>query len=225
MSDACTVLFTKPPVPGRVKTRLVGDLSPEDAAELHQAFLSDVGRTLGRGSFDLYIAWDLEEVEGAPSGPIPCFRQEGSDLGERLYRGLTRAARDHPLVAAVGSDHPELCLSRVETAFRWLREGADVVLGPANDGGYYLIGARRETLHPRLFEEIPWSTGEVLARTEDRVAELGFEARLLPSGGDVDTPADLRRLAERIEAGDLEDLPATLAILRRIGLVSEEVSP
>ncbi|MDX1630707.1 MAG: TIGR04282 family arsenosugar biosynthesis glycosyltransferase [Thermoanaerobaculia bacterium] len=225
MSDSCVLMFTKPAVPGRVKTRLIGELSPDDAADLHQAFLSDLRRRLKEGSFALRLAWDLEADETIPPGMAPSFPQEGATLGDRLYRGLTRVVGDHAYVAAVGSDHPELPLARVETAFQWLRNGADVVLGPASDGGYYLIGTRRETLHPRLFEEIPWSTAEVLARTENRIAELGLEARLLPAGEDVDTPADLRNLADRIRREEPDDLPATTAILRRIGFLEEEVEP
>jgi hypothetical protein len=223
--DACLLIFTKPARPGRVKTRLVGTLTPEQAAGLHQAFLTDVLSRLSALDVDVRLAWALEDGESPPVSAVPGMRQEGDDLGERLYRGLARAAEDHPLVGAVGSDHPELEAGTVEQAFGWLREGADVVLGPADDGGYFFVGARRERLHPRLFEEIPWSSADVLSRTRDRVAELGLEVRWLPLGHDVDTPRDLERLRSRLERGDLHRLPATAACLRSWGLLPAEVAP
>lgn len=217
--DACLLLFTKPARPGRVKTRLIGALTAEQAAELHQAFLADVLDRLEALDVDLRLAWALEPGEEVPESRVPGLGQEGEDLGERLYRGLAHAAEDHALVGAVGSDHPELDPGSVRRAFAWLREGADVVLGPADDGGYFFVGARRESLHPRLFEEIPWSTSAVLGRTEERVAELGLEARLLPVGHDVDTPDDLARLCARLAAGEIEGLPATMECLRSWGLL------
>lgn len=211
---SCLLIFTKPAVAGRVKTRLVGDLSPEQAARLHQAFLDDLLERISGGPFDLRVTWALEEDEALPPDPVGALRQEGADLGERLYRGLARSGREYELVGAVGSDHPEMALETVTTAFRWLEEGADVVLGPAEDGGYYFVGVRREALHPRMFEEIPWSTSAVLSRTRQRIEELGLEARYLDPGHDVDTPEDLGRLAARIDRGEIADLHATEKLLR-----------
>ncbi len=158
---ACALLYTKPARPGKVKTRLIGDraaggLTATAAAELHGAFLGDVVESLARGRFELRLAWALEPGDEDPGSGlpgaghpgsglpqeflgIPGFRQRGEDLGERLFDGLCRAARRSELVAAVGSDHPELLPATVEDGFRRLAAGADVVLGPTPDGGYYLI--------------------------------------------------------------------------------------
>ncbi|HEX5760208.1 MAG TPA: TIGR04282 family arsenosugar biosynthesis glycosyltransferase [Thermoanaerobaculia bacterium] len=197
------LLFTKPARPGRVKTRLIGDLSPEEAADLHAAFLADLVERLRGGDFDLRLAWALEPGEELPAGPVPGVRQEGDDLGTRLHRALAAAAREAPLVAALGSDHPTLPLALAHRAFERLEAGAEVVLGPAEDGGYYLIALRAEALHPRLFAAVPWSTGGVLAATLERCRELGLAVELLPRAADVDTPEDLRRLAAAMAAGDL----------------------
>jgi rSAM/selenodomain-associated transferase 1 len=214
----CVVLFTKPARPGEVKTRLIGDLTPGQAAALHEAFLADLVGRLSEGSFSLLVAWAASAEEPVPAEPGPGFRQRGGDLGERLHHGLERAAREHELVVAVGSDHPELPVERVEAAFELLAGGCDVVLGPAEDGGYYLIGLRRQSLDGRLFAGIDWSTDRVLAQTRLRCRSLGLEVGLLPPGADVDTPDDLRRLVRRL-TGTRLDCPATRTLLQSWGRI------
>ena len=218
----CLLLFTKPARPGRVKTRLVGPgLSAEQAAALHEAFLGDLWERLaGAPGFALRLAWALEEGEAVPEGRGPATVQRGDDLGERLFRALSEAALEHPLVAAVGSDYPELSAGRVEEAFAALAGGADVAIGPAHDGGYYLIAVRCAALSPRLFAGVPWSTGEVLAATLDRCAELGLAVALLPREADVDTPADLTRLAASIAESRGSSCPRTRALLQDWGMLA-----
>lgn len=220
-ASARLLVFTKPAVAGRVKTRLIGALTAEQAAELHAAFVGDVCDRLADGVFEKRIAWAVEEDEVLPSGRFLGQRQEGRDLGERLFNGLVSAARQAERVAAVGSDHPELPLSVVEEAFTLLRRGADVVLGPAEDGGYYLIGLRRGAVHEELFRDIPWSTGAVLATTLARAAELGLAVEVLPTAADVDRPADLERLARSLAAGGDAAVPCprTRRLLDRWGLL------
>ncbi len=207
------LLFTKPARAGRVKTRLIGALTPEQAAALHQAFLDDLLDRLREGSFDLRLAWALDPDEAVPEGLFPGLRQEGADLGERLHRALAAAGAEAACVAALGSDHPALPLAVVHDAFARLEAGADVVLGPAEDGGYYLIALRAAAVHPRLFAEIAWSTAQVFPETVARCRELGLRLDLLPQASDVDTPEDLRRLALRMAGeGDL-GCPRTRALL------------
>lgn len=192
------LLFTKPARPGRVKTRLVGELTPEQAAALHAAFRDDLCERLAHGAFHLEIAWALDDGEELPRGSAPGLRQSGDDLGERLYHALATAARRFDAVAAVGSDHPELEARTVEDAFARLASGADVVLGPVADGGYYLIALGRDAVRRELFAGIAWSTETVLADTLARARSLGLATELLPPGHDVDRPEDLRALAERL---------------------------
>ncbi len=206
------LLFTKPARAGRVKTRLIGDLTATEAAELHAAFLEDLLGRLGEGDFELRLAWALEAEEELPAGPVPGIRQRGGDLGERLYRALAEAAEQSAAVAAVGSDHPALPLEMVHLAFEKVEAGADVVLGPAEDGGYYLIALRAGAVSRRLFEEIAWSTERVLPATLERCRELGLAVELMPAAADVDTPEDLAGLAARMAAGDL-GCPRTRALL------------
>ncbi|HYG62529.1 MAG TPA: TIGR04282 family arsenosugar biosynthesis glycosyltransferase [Thermoanaerobaculia bacterium] len=217
-SPRLLLLFTKPARPGRVKTRLIGDLTPAEAAELHAAFLEDLLERLRQGSFELRLAWALDPGEEIPAGPLPGIRQEGSGLGERLYRALSDAAATAESVAAVGSDHPTLPLELVHRGFERVEAGADVVLGPAEDGGYYLIviraGVFTREAAPRLFEEIAWSTERVLEQTLERCRELGLAVELLPTACDVDTPEDLRRLAGDLAGRAGGDCPRTRGLLQ-----------
>lgn len=223
-ADRRLLLFTKPARAGRVKTRLVGDLTPAQAAELHTAFVEDLLARLRGARCDLHLAWALEPGEELPGALVagipgvaglPGRRQEGADLGERLYTALASAAREAGVVAALGSDHPTLPVAIVERAFAAVEAGARVVLGPAEDGGYYLI-ALAAPVPRRLFEAIDWSTGRVLAQTLERCGELGITPELLPVAADVDTPEDLNRLARRMVAGDL-GCPRTRGLLAAWG--------
>lgn len=207
------LLFTKPAREGRVKTRLIGDLTAAEAASLHAAFLDDLLERLREGDFELRLAWALDSSDDLPAGPVPGIRQEGDDLGERLYRALSGAAGEVSSVMALGSDHPTLPLERIHQAFEALERGARVVLGPAEDGGYYLVALRSDAVSRRLFQDIPWSTAGVLPATLERCRELGISPELLPVAADVDTPEDLRRLASRMVSEDL-GCPRTRELLR-----------
>jgi rSAM/selenodomain-associated transferase 1 len=212
------LLFTKPARAGRVKTRLIGELRPAEAAELHAAFLEDLLERLRDGDFELRLAWALDPEDRVPAGPYPGMRQEGGDLGQRLHHALSTAAADADSVAALGSDHPTLPLELVHRAFERVESGVDVVLGPAEDGGYYLIALRAGAVSPRLFADIAWSTPSVLAQTLERCRELGLAVELLPEAADVDTPEDLRRLAESMLDSEL-GCPRTRDFLVSLGFL------
>jgi glycosyltransferase A (GT-A) superfamily protein (DUF2064 family) len=122
-------------------------------------------------------------------------------------------------VAAVGSDHPDLPETVVVEAFEKLAAGNDVVLGPASDGGYYLIGVTRDSLHPELFSDVDWSTARVLEQTLERCRTLGARVELLISLDDVDTPDDLKRLAERLALGSGPSSPNTKSLLSEWGMI------
>lgn len=219
------LLFTKPAVPGRVKTRLTTELTPEEAAAVHRAFVGDLVERLAKGDFDLRIAWALapgEEVpvDLLPEPPPPSLRQRGDDLGERLFRGLTEAARldgGAGAVAAIGSDHPTVLLEPVHRAFARVEAGADVVLGPSFDGGYYLIVLAAGAVRRELFEGIDWSTDRVLAQTRERIAAAGLRLETVDEALDVDTPEDLGLLVAELEAAEPTLCPRTRRLLRTLG--------
>ena len=246
----CLLLFTKPARAGRVKTRLVGaplpggadgTVTPERAAALHAAFLGDLAGRLRRGvengDFRLRLAWALDPAEPLPALPaelagaadVDAVRQAGDDLGARLHRALADAARDHRSVAAVGSDHPTLPLARVEEAFAAAAHGR-AALGPADDGGYYLIALSAGAATPGLFDGVAWSTGGVLEQTLARCRAAGLEVEILPPGRDVDEGADLARLTALLAeseptrfgrpAADGLDCPRTRALLASWGCLA-----
>jgi rSAM/selenodomain-associated transferase 1 len=192
------MIFTKPPVPGRVKTRLIGVFTAEQAAEFQKAALADLVQELGDRNFDLRLCWALEAKERMPRSTVRGEIQVGADLGERIYRALQAALRQCPVAAVIGSDHPEIDAERVEQAFALLEDGTQVVIGPSADGGYYLLGLRREALSPMLFVNLPWSTPAVCTTTIERCRKVGLSFELLPTGFDIDTPIDVLALAQRL---------------------------
>ena len=163
------------------------------------------------------VAWDLRPGEVPASEllarPVPGLRQEGPDLGTRLYRALASLRDSHRTVAAVGSDHPTLSAARVKEAFAVTEGAADVVIGPAKDGGYYLIAVDSQRLHPRLFEEIDWSTERVLEQTLERCRELDLRYALLAPESDVDRPEDLEWLKDALAGLPEERCPRTRRVL------------
>lgn len=218
VNSSCCLLFTKAAKPGRVKTRLIGALTAEQTADLHRAFVDDVVNSLRRGPFELQVAWGSEDgaTDDLPTSMegLQVIPQHPGDLGQRLYHGLRDVSRRYDTVAAVGSDHPEITAAVMEDAFTKLDDGADVVLGPADDGGYFLIALRRRALIPELFTDISWSTETVCAETLARCRQQGLRSELLDIGHDIDVEADLAALVQRLLDGGAE-CPRTRQLLQR----------
>jgi uncharacterized protein len=144
--------------------------------------------------------------------------QVGASLGERLDNALAALfARGYRRAIILNSDGPTLPAAHLKEAFTALAGGADVVFGPCEDGGYYLIGAMRPV--PRLLREVTMSTPRVLADTLALAQQEGLRVALLPRWYDVDEPADLRRLARELAAGPEEVAPATRRWLRERALI------
>lgn len=206
------------PRPGKVKTRLAASLGPEGAARVYEAFLQDLGRKLGRGHpWAFCWAWEPPEApfpERMADG-LPAFPQAAGDLGARMRAAMQEGfRRGHDAVALIGSDLPHLPGERIEGAFRSLEGGDDrVVLGPAEDGGYYLIGARKV---PPVFTEMTWGVSDVLARTRERLRDGGLQEVLLETSYDVDREEDLARLFRDVESGRVPSIPSTEAVLTRL---------
>ena len=193
------VIMVKQPVPGRVKTRLCPPLTPDQAAELYRCFLLDKMAQVRRVSAaSPYLAFTPAEAEGffvtLAAGKFALVPQEGKDLGDRLSHLSTRLLlAGHPGVIVIDSDTPSLPDEYLAQASeRMADEGTDALFGPAEDGGYYLVGLRRPA--PGLFQGITWSTPVVLEQTLARAAAARLRVCLLPPWYDVDTGADLERL-------------------------------
>jgi len=204
MSTAIAI-FAKAPVPGRVKTRLVPPLAPEDAAAVARACLETTLRRFAPAALNVPVTLFLDgEADRAlqtltESLGVPIVPQVGADLGARLaeaFRSLREggAAR----IVVLGSDSPTIDVAWIARAIASL-DSHDAVIGPTEDGGYYLIGLRAEV--PELFREIPWSTDSVARATLERASALGIAVDVLPTWYDVDDIATLRRaLAEGVGA-------------------------
>ncbi|MBL7199051.1 MAG: TIGR04282 family arsenosugar biosynthesis glycosyltransferase [Anaerolineae bacterium] len=203
--DRALVVMAKEPQAGQTKTRLSPPLSDRQAAELYRCFLLDTLELMQRvGSVQPIIAYDPAEAEPffrhfAPPG-FDFIPQVGADLGERLDHVLTHCLQNGYRQAVVtDSDSPTLPLAYLRQAFSELDDpDVDVVLGPCDDGGYYLIGLKSPC--SALFRGIAMSTSSVLADTLQRAREQGLRAVCLPHWYDVDTHEGLTRLAEELSS-------------------------
>ncbi len=193
------LVFARAPVPGKVKTRLLSALGAEGAAALH--------RRLSRHAIATALAAELGEVilYCAPDTRHPFFRrvkkefgvslrrQKGADLGERMHHALSFALARFPAAILIGSDCADIDPAYLrQAAARLETDAASVVLGPAADGGYVLIAARRSDM--KVFSDVPWGTSGVLAATRARLNDLGWRFSELRTLADVDRPEDLARL-------------------------------
>jgi hypothetical protein len=215
-------VMTKAPQPGRVKTRLVPPLTPEEAAELNKCFLRDTAAAISSACRQHPVS----DAHASPSQAASAARglavytpvgaesvyndilpvdfsllpQRGDRFGERLYFAVEDLFKcGFEAVCLIDSDSPTVPAENFAEAVEMLSTHQDrVVLGPSDDGGYYLIGVKK----PRkdLFQQIDWSTGRVLDQTIQRATEVGLEIQLLPTGYDVDDGTSLQRLCNDIMA-------------------------
>jgi rSAM/selenodomain-associated transferase 1 len=222
-------IMAKAPRVGDAKTRLVPPLSPEQAAALSACFIRDAAENIAAAAqqipVDGYIAFappdaaaELRPLLAQDTRLLPSRRQ---GLGASLHDAAADLlGAGYGAVCLVNSDSPTLPTSILTDAARALALPGDrLILGPAEDGGYYLIGLKQT--HRRLFEDVAWSTPRVLAQTEERAREIGLAATRLPVWYDVDDMGSLRRLNAQLRQATA-DGPAihparhTAAFLRRL---------
>jgi rSAM/selenodomain-associated transferase 1 len=221
-------VMTKAPQPGRVKTRLVPPLTPEEAAELNKCFLRDTATAISSvcssrpvgdaskmqfehagashseaaGSACGIAVYTPVGVESTYNDILPTafslLPQRGDEFGERLYFAVEDLFKCRfGSVCLIDSDSPTVPAENFAEAVELLSTIEDrVVLGPSDDGGYYLIGVKKP--HRHLFDQIDWSTERVLNQTMQRATEIGIEVKLLATGYDVDDDASLRRLCNEL---------------------------
>jgi rSAM/selenodomain-associated transferase 1 len=190
------IIFTRHPEPGKTKTRLIPVLGIQGAVDLHRQMIDhtltwarQLKNSSGVSLEVRYEGGDERQVRQWLGPDISCSPQADGDLGARMARAFNEAfSAGVERVIIVGTDIPGLTGDLVKTAFEALMKN-DLVLGPAKDGGYYLIGLRRPI--PQLFGEIPWGTGEVLAVTLKIADGLKLQTFLLEPLDDVDRPEDL----------------------------------
>lgn len=200
MSRKKTVLcFCKYPDPGAVKVRLASNLGKELAANIYKILLEHIVQIICAGEREcvLYCYPDTRHAFFRYCNskyPISLYKQEGSDLGIRMFNAIDTHLNDARHVVLVGSDCPELGSAYINKAFRLLGAGNDIVLGPANDGGYALIGANK--INQSVFNDISWSTNKVLQQTQDKIKGLHWKSTCMPLVRDIDTFSDYRYFLE-----------------------------
>lgn len=194
------IIFAREPVPGKVKTRLGRAVGDHAAAELYRAMVTDVLEQAALlPEVRPFLFWSLAGIDlpGSPDlSVMEAHRQQGADLGQRMANAF-ELAFEHGCTACciIGTDAPDLPTGYIRQAFDLLgRNEAEAVFGPAEDGGYYLLGLRQA--QSGLFEDIAWGTSQVLTASMERARELGLRTALLPLWYDIDTEDDLSRLLD-----------------------------
>ncbi len=219
-SDEVVYIIAKAPRPGHSKTRLCPPLTHEQAADLARAFLLDtVVLAQSSGADVRLMCRDVLEQQSLAehvSADVPVDTQSTHGLGDALESAFVRGlAAGYRAVSVIGMDTPTLPPATLREAFLALRDGADVVLGPSEDGGYYLLAA--SAVHPHLFRDMVWSTSTVARETVDRCQTLRLRTHVLQSWQDVDDCAVLEQLRVSLEIMPATTAPHTRRALRVMG--------
>jgi hypothetical protein len=191
------LFFIKNPVAGKVKTRLAADVGHQQALAIYRRLLAHTRRQCEALEAErrLYYSDFVDAHDEWPEALFQKFVQRGDDLGRRMANAFEEALQTPAKAVIIGSDCPGMDTALLQEAFLALEE-YDFVLGPAHDGGYYLLGMRH--FRPEVFAGINWSTEEVLPATLAHMAKLGASCAMLPTLTDVDHLADWEQWAGQI---------------------------
>jgi rSAM/selenodomain-associated transferase 1 len=196
---ACRILvFAKAPIPGQVKTRLIPFVEAKSAASLHKRLVFHSLITVTSSGLGPVELWCTPSAEHpffklcAEKFPLVLHKQADGDIGRRMAYAFDHTLRKVSSALLIGTDCPSLNQDHLKEAAEVLAQGTDAVIGPAEDGGYVLLGLKR--FAPELFGGISWGTDLVLEETRRRLRELAWQWRELEVRWDVDRPADLDRL-------------------------------
>ena len=197
-SDGVLIVFTRSPVPGQTKTRLISLLGAEGAAQLHISLIKHTLKMALQSQFCNVELWCTPTIdhpflkECTYKFAVKLCVQSGEDLGQRMHHALQSALARYPFAVLVGSDCPLISTGILNKAYSVLQEGKDAVLGGSEDGGYYLLGARK--YNPDLFSGIQWQSRNVIEQTRQRLDSFGWYWDELQKLWDVDVPDDLEKL-------------------------------
>jgi uncharacterized protein len=220
------LVFSRAPRAGEVKTRLIPRLGAQGAADLHARLIHRCLDTVTHAGLCPVELWC------APSSHDRFFKvcreryatglydQVQGDLGERMYAALASALDRAASAVLIGTDIPSLEAADLVAALQALQSGKDAVVGPASDGGYYLIGVRHADR--RLFEHMPWGGPAVFRETSTRLQRLGLDWLRLRERSDVDTPEDFHNLPESIRIPPHPVIPPRPVNARRAGTSSRQ---
>ncbi len=195
--DAVLMIFCKAPVAGQVKTRLTTQLTAEQAMQLHIELTQRTLNLATRINLCPVQLWCMPSTDhafftaSAQRYPVILQQQQGPDLGARMHNAFCLALKSYSCALLIGCDCPSLTEQDLEEALTALSQKACCVLGPAEDGGYVLIGLNQP--HPELFDTMPWGTDLVLEQTRSRIQHNNLLYHALKQQWDLDTPQDLAR--------------------------------
>jgi rSAM/selenodomain-associated transferase 1 len=204
INKGCILFFIKAPKQTTVKSRLAEAVGAVTARELYRNFVLDMLDTLSAitagGRYDLWVCFHPpeagQEIRAWLGSSYNCVPQQGSDLGERMQNAfLAGFAAGYSRAILLGSDTPDLTSEIINEGLSRLTTHP-AVIGPACDGGYYLLGFQSQAFLPAIFCGMPWSTGEVYSRTREVFRQANVNVSVLPSWRDIDTIADLQALRE-----------------------------
>jgi rSAM/selenodomain-associated transferase 1 len=205
------LVFARLPELGKVKTRLAADVGDERALAIYEAMLRDLIGNIGNSTPDTEIEFMWPPTAGANGAALrsafahhSVAMQTGPNLGDRLSMALSERFFFHRTekIVVIGADDPALTRDLIDRAFALL-DSCEYVLGPAADGGYYLVGCRALSFDPVVFQDIDWGTSTVLAATLQRIASLNQTVALLPERYDIDVVEDLKRYIAGEREGEL----------------------
>jgi uncharacterized protein len=205
------LVFARLPELGKVKTRLAADVGDERALAIYEAMLRDLIANIGNSTPETEIEFMWPPTAGANGAALrsafahhSVAMQTGPTLGDRLSMALSERFFFHRTekIVVIGADDPTLTRDLIERAFALL-DSCEYVLGPAADGGYYLVGCRALSFDPVVFQDIDWGTSTVLAATLERIASLNQTVALLPERYDIDVVEDLKRYIAEEREGEL----------------------
>lgn len=194
------IVFVKNPVRGAVKTRLAQSIGDKAALDLYRCFVSDILATVRYAGYPALAFFHPPEARGAVEnwigGDIVCVPQKGGDLGQRMLDAFQNVLLQSSRAVLIGSDCPDLPPAFLHEAFDALKT-CGAVLGPARDGGYYLIGFSSGRFLPAAFCGIKWSGPEVFEATMRVFRKNGVDVHVLPLWSDIDEFPDLAEVCER----------------------------
>ena len=222
-SNNALVVMLKAPVAGKVKTRLVPPLTSKDAAKLYRCFIQDTFNLIGiLNNIDIIAAYTplnfTSKIKKIVSSKTITIPQKGKDIGERLENIFSLLFfAGYKKITIMGADSPDLPIKYIEKSFALLKGKKELVLGPAKDGGYYLIAMSREC--KEIFKGIPWSTYAVFSKTLEKAKNIGFQSVILPEWYDIDNINDLHLIRNNLRMN-----PAALNTAKAIEKIFKNIS-
>ena len=198
--DVVVLLFAKAPVEGEVNTRLIPDIGVKAATQLQHDLIHDrLSMLTSAGLFDVHLMCAPDQsseyfIQCGKQYPVTLFSQAGADLGERIYAGISHALNDYKYCIVIGTDAPSLDIDVLDQVAARLQAGAEVVVVPAEDGGYVLIAMQQP--YAFLFQDVSWGSAEVMQQTRNKLDQENVSFEELAECWDVDRLEDYQRYLE-----------------------------